>query len=592
MTIQESLPKQEIIIKDDITIMVGGQGGDGTLTVVNLFSRVFRTIGLNVYDSRNVLSRIRGGHADGLIRASIKEIYNIDDSIDILVAFEEEALRVGLDYLRPDGLIIYDTSRNELPSNNDLEKYHILTAPFGRIAADNLRRELFKNTVTFGLLGKILGFDADLLKQVVRDRYLRRGEEALQKNSEALDFGFKLFDEKVPSPIYKMRHGNNRGKIVLSGNDAVGYGFLVAGGRFFAGYPITPASDIMEWLQKTLPRFGGVVRQAEDELSVVNMAIGAAFAGARTMISTSGPGMSLITEGVGQAGGAEIPLVIVDCQRAGPTTGMPTKMEQSDLYHVVFGGHGDYPRLVLAPSTTEECFYMTVDACNLAEEYQLPVFLMLDQAIAQNNSAVNEFDLSKVRIDRGNMLTQKELEQIDVYKRYQFTDNGVSPRTVPGMKDGMHLATGNEHDEFGHISTDSKNRTMMMQKRMKKVESARKELPPPKIIGEPSAKIGFISYGSPYGAILEATEHLTEKGVKTKFLQLRTLWPLHETEISKFIDSCNTVYVVEHNISGQLSSLIKLICTKHNLKGIRKFDGTPFRPHDIVSPVLSGGKSR
>ena len=569
--------------------MVGGQGGDGTLTVVNLLSRAFRTIWLNVYDSRNVLSRIRGGHADGLVRASVREVRNIGDTIDILVAFDEEALRIGLKNLSPDGLIIYDTSRAELPGT---AKFDVITSAFGRIAADNLRRELFKNTVTYGLLGRILGFDVDLLRHVVRDRYLRKGEEALQKNSQALEMGFKIFDEKVRAPRYEIKHGDNVRKITLSGDDAAGYGFLVAGGRFFVGYPITPASDIMEWLQKILPKFGGVASQAEDELSTVNMALGAAFAGARAMIATSGPGMSLITEGVNHAGGAELPLVIVDCQRPGPTTGMPTKMEQGDLFHVTFGGHGEYPKIVLGPSTVEECFYMTVDACNIAEKYQMPVFLMLDQTLALDNETVDAFDLSKVKIERGKLLTQEELDKMSAYKRYEFTEDGASPRTVPGMQGGLCLVTGNEHDEFGHVSTEVLNRTKMMRKRMKKVESARKDLPAPKIIGEHSAKIGFISYGSPYGTILEAMQQLAAKGIRTKFLQMRTLCPLHEDGISAFIDSCDAVYVVEHNISAQLASIIKLTCAKHSIKSILKYDGTPFRPSEIVSPVVSERASK
>lgn len=578
------MPKQELIIKDDITIMVGGQGGDGTLTVVSLLSRALRTIGLNVYDSRNVLSRIRGGHADGVVRASVRDIRNIGDAIDIMLAFDEESLRIGIKALSPNGLIIYDTSRGELPK---IDKFNVITSSFGRISADNLRRELFKNTITFGLLGRILGFDADLLRQIVRDRYLRKGEEALQKNSQALELGFKIFDEKVRSEKYKIKHGEDVRKITLRGADAVGYGFLVAGGRFFVGYPITPASDVMEWLQKVLPRFGGVARQAEDELSTVNMAIGAAFAGARTMIATSGPGMSLITEGTNHAGGAEIPLVIVDCQRPGPTTGMPTKMEQGDLFHVIFGGHGEYPKIVLAPSTVEECFYITIDACNIAEKYQMPVFVMLDQTIAQNNETIDEFDLSKVRIERGKLLTQDQLDRMTTYERYGLTKDGVSPRTVPGMKGGMCLVTGNEHDEFGQVSTDVQNRTKMMQKRMEKVESARQDLPVPKIIGDHLAKIGFISYGSPYGAILEAMRLLEAKGMTTKFLQVRTLWPLHEKEVAGFIDSCKEVYVVEHNISAQLASIIKLACARNSMRSILKYDGTPFRPSEIVSSVIS-----
>ena len=340
--------------KGDITIMIGGQGGDGTLTVVALLSQTFRNIGLNVYDTRNVLSRIRGGHADGVIRASQKEVYSVGDRVEILVAFDEEAVKVAFNDLADDAVILFDDSRGRIPESLVKTGFRVFSAPLGNLVSNDLRRNIFKNTAAFAVIGRILGLEDQLLREVVKGRYERRGKEAYDANVRALELGFQVADRNIKGPIYKLTHGSSNGRILSTGNDATAFGFLVGGGRFFVGYPITPATDIMEWLAPRLPKFGGVVKQAEDELAVINMGIGAACAGARVMIATSGPGLSLMTEGIGHAGLAEVPIVIVECQRVGPSTGEPTKNEQSDLNHVVFGSHGEFPRIVISPGTNTD----------------------------------------------------------------------------------------------------------------------------------------------------------------------------------------------------------------------------------------------
>jgi Pyruvate:ferredoxin oxidoreductase and related 2-oxoacid:ferredoxin oxidoreductases, alpha subunit len=273
----------------------------------------------------------------------------------------------------------------------------------------------------------------------------------LEGNLKALEIGFRLADELGVATHYALPVSEPLDRIQIIGDEAIAFGFIVGGGRFYAGYPITPASEILEYLQANLPKFGGVAIQAEDEISAINMALGASLAGVRAMVATSGPGQDLMTEGVGQAAEAELPLVIVEVQRAGPSTGMPTKHEQSDVNHVVFGGHGDFPRIVIAPADATDCFYMTIDALNLAEKYQLPVFILIDQALAQNTQTVPEFDLTKVKIDRGKLLTQEQLNALPVYKRYEFTEDGVSARTIPGMPNGFFQVTGNEHNEWGFV---------------------------------------------------------------------------------------------------------------------------------------------
>ena len=582
--------ESKAIQKSDISIMVGGQGGDGTLTVVNLLGRVFRDFGLNIYDARNVLSRIRGGHADGVIRASTKEIFSIGDQIDVLVAFDEEAVQAGLGDLAEDAVIVFDSSKGQLSQSFRKPGFIVYSGPFGNMAASELRRNIFKNTITFGILGRLLGLDDELMKKVLVLRYERRGKEALESNLKALQLGLDFSSKNIHSAPFSLPRGSNSDKILSTGNEAAAFGFLASGGRFFIGYPITPATDIMEWLAPRLPKFGGVVKQAEDELAVINMGIGAAYTGARVMVATSGPGQSLMTEGVGHAGQAEIPIVVAECQRVGPSTGEPTKNEQSDINHVVFGSHGEFPRLVIAPGTANECFYLTSHALNLADKYQLPVFLLLDQALCQNSASIDPFDLRAISIDRGKLATEEGLAKMAVYKRYEFTPDGISWRSIPSQEGGESQVTGNEHNEFGAVSTDRVNRLRMMRKRMTKLELAKKDLPKGSIYGPSEARIGVIGFGSTFGPIIESLGQLSEKQVLVRFHQIRTIWPLLEDDLRSFIRSVDRVFVVENNYSGQLASLIKrsIPDCSEKIESVTKFDGSSFKPKEITGAIISG----
>jgi len=589
----EEATRSHAVLKNDICIMIGGQGGDGTLTVVNLLGRVFRDFGLNIYDARNVLSRIRGGHADGVIRASVKEIHSTGDDIDVLVAFDEEAVQAGLPDLADDAVIVFDSSKGQLSEASKRPGFRIYSGPFGNMAASALRRNIFKNTITFGILGRLLGLDDALLRKYLVARYERRGKEALESNLKALDLGLDYATKNIPASHYILAKGSSSDRILSTGNEAVAFAFLASGGRFFIGYPITPATDVMEWLAPRLPKFGGVVKQAEDELAVINMGIGAAYTGARVMVATSGPGQSLMTEGVGHAGEAEVPIVVVECQRVGPSTGEPTKNEQSDVNHVVFGSHGEFPRLVIAPATPNEAFYVTSQAMNLAEKYQLPVFLLLDQALCQNSASIEPFDLRKLTIERGKLATEDQLAKLPVYKRYEFTDDGVSLRSIPSQEGGESQVTGNEHNEFGAVSTDRTNRLRMMRKRMMKLERAKKDLPRGNNFGPGTAKIGIIGFGSTFGPIMESMEQLAQKGVEVRFHQIRTIWPLLEDDLHDFVDRLDKVFIVENNYSGQLASLIQANFGEFSekIESLTKFDGSSFKPKEITGAILSSMKS-
>ena len=593
MTLEQQSSQSNSEYKEDLTIMIGGQGGDGTITVVSLLGFVFRSLGLNIYDARNVLSRIRGGHADGIIRACSREIYSVGDQIDLLVAFDEDAVRAGVGELSSTGVILYDESKGKLSESLVRPGTTVYSAPLGNMAAAELRRNIFKNTAAFALVGRILGLEDQVLLDVVKSRYERRGKEAYESNLKALEIGFQIASKQVKVPRFRLKHCAKNGKILSTGNEATAFGFVVGGGRFFVGYPITPATDIMEWLAPRLPKLGGVVRQAEDELAVINMAFGASCAGARVMVATSGPGQSLMTEGVGHAGEAEVPMVIVECQRVGPSTGEPTKNEQSDINHVVFGSHGEFPRFVLAPGTPTDCFGLTIQALNLAEKYQLPVFLLLDQALCQNSATIDPFDISSVKIDRGKLATEEALSKLDSYKRYEITDDGISIRSIPSQEGGMFQVTGNEHNEFGLVSVDKTNRLRMMRKRMAKLEIAKQDLPRGINRGRSDAKVGVIGFGSTYGPIVEATNQLEKIDLPVKFHQIRTIWPLLEDDLQSFVDAVETVFVIECNYQGQLANLIRSrLDNTSKIHSITKFDGSSFKPQEIANAISAFTNSR
>ena len=418
----------------DLTVMVAGQGGDGSLTVASLLGSALGARGFELYVTRDVVSRTKGGHAAALLRASTVRRGCVGDRIDVLVAFDAEAVERAGPRVAVDGFVLFDSSLGPMPRDHTCEGVTAIQIPFGRLAVRDHRLDLYKNSLSFAVLARLLGMDDQEATEVIRSHFRRAGREAQDANVAALSTGFGHADANgLPSgegPL-KLHRGPRDPRLLITGNDAIAAGFMAAGGRFFAGYPITPASEILTFLARHLPRFGGIAMQVEDELAAVNMAIGAALTGTRAMTASSGPGISLMQEGVSQAGSAEIPLVIVDCQRAGPSTGMPTKSEQSDLGMLVHGGNGDFPRIVLAPGDPTDCFELAAAAVGLSQRLQGPVYIALDQAVAQNSATVPPFDLAAVALEPGKQMSAEDLAALPEYRRYQVTPDGSSPCT-PG----------------------------------------------------------------------------------------------------------------------------------------------------------------
>ncbi|HXW52136.1 MAG TPA: 2-oxoacid:acceptor oxidoreductase subunit alpha [Candidatus Acidoferrales bacterium] len=574
------------MITNNIEVLFGGQAGDGSLTTGDLIATVFKRMGLEIYTFKDFPSRIRGGHTNYVIRAGEHRHYGLADQVDAMVAFDLECVEKHIAEMRPGGFVIFDNSSEKLTDAVHRDDVYFYEVPLANIAKQQLGLELVRNTISLGVLGQLIGMDPTIIRGLITKQWERKGEKVVAQNIGAIEAGEQYVKEHFTRPSgYTLAARPDGERLLMMGNDAIGYGALVAGCRFMAGYPITPATDVLEWMAKYAPRYGGIVVQAEDELAAINMTIGAAYAGARAMTATSGPGQALMTEGIGLAGVVETPIVIIECARAGPSTGMPTKTEQSNLNHVIFSGHGEIPKVVISPGTVEESFYLTLTAFNLAERYQLPVFLLTEQALCQSKETIPRLELDTVAVDRGK-LSRNGGVTFGEYKRFAFAEDGVSPRVIPGTPGGMHLEPGSEHNEEGVITEDATNRSRMMEKRMHKLEAMRAELPKANVFGDRNATLAFIAFGANRGPVAETQDRLLAQGTPSRFLQLRTLWPFPEEEVRDFIRGAAHVFVVENNFTGQLERLIRYVTGPlPHMHAVRKYNGRPFRPIEILDAV-------
>ncbi|MDE3111344.1 MAG: 2-oxoacid:acceptor oxidoreductase subunit alpha [Chloroflexota bacterium] len=572
----------------DITIVAAGQGGDGSVTLVSALGELFAGRGYHVYEAREVASRVKGGVAAASLRASVDPKRCLGDATDLLVAFDAAALEQNASALAPHAYVVYDSSEGPAPRGRIPATASVIEAPLSRLAVRDLRRDLYKNSVALGLAARLLGAPDALTEETLTTHLGKLSEQLRAANVRALRAGFAYADEAgltAGSASWSLDRIEAEERVLMTGNEAIAFGFLAAGGRFFAGYPITPASEILEWLAERLPSFGGVVVQAEDELAAVNMTMGAALTGTRAMTASSGPGIALMQEGVGHAASAEIGIVIVDCQRAGPSTGMPTKPEQSDIGMLISGGNGDIPRIVLAPGDPREAFELTVLACDLADRYQGPVYVASDQALSQNATTIRPPDVRGISPDRGKLLREVDLRDAAEFRRYSLNGygDGVSPWTAFGTPGGQHLVTGNERDEWGLVTTAPAMRTRMTEKRMRKLETVRDSLPRAVVSGDPKAEIALVGSGLETGVMREAAERLAASGVATKVVQIRTLWPILE-DVLEALDGCRA-YVVEHNATGQYAAALSAAGAAARVHSILRYDGLPFRPSELVAAV-------
>ncbi|PWA13300.1 2-oxoacid:acceptor oxidoreductase subunit alpha [Pueribacillus theae] len=577
-------------MKNQLSWKVGGQQGEGIDSTGEIFAIALNRMGYYLYSYRHFSSRIKGGHTNNKIRVSTSEVRSISDDLDLLIAFDQETIDVNAHELNGNGVIIADAKFK--PRKPEGIAAQLFSVPFTEIAAE-LGTSLMKNMVAIGASSAVLGLDITIYKEVVEEIFMKKGLQIVEKNMDAIRAGYEFFNKQAGGQMenFELAKADGKRRMFMIGNDAIALGALAAGSRFMAAYPITPASEIMEFLIKKLPEVGGTVIQTEDEIAAVTMAIGANYAGTRSFTASAGPGLSLMMEAIGLSGMTETPLVIVDTQRGGPSTGLPTKQEQSDLMQMIYGTHGEIPKIVMAPSTAEEAFYDAIQAFNLAEEYQCPVILLSDLQLSLGKQTVEPFEYNKINIQRGKLIKDEqlpELENKDYFKRYELTEDGISPRVLPGTKNGIHHVTGVEHDETGKPSEAASNRKLQMEKRLRKLNNIveRFDKPVHFTLLHDEADVLLIGFNSTRGAIEEAMDRLQEDGIKANHAHIRLLHPFPANELKPIIDQAKKIVVVENNATGQLANLIKMnIGAAEKIQSVLKYDGNPFLPNDVYTKV-------
>lgn len=574
----------------DLVIRIAGESGEGVISTGELTAQAAARAGFELQTFKTFPSEIRGGQAMIQLRISDQPVYTHGDEVDVLLAFNQGAYQRNAPELKRDGVLIYDSTDFERPAAGDVACYGV---PLTEIARTELKFELGKNIVAVGLVSALFGLAREQLAGLLQERFGRKGAEVVSKNLAALDAGIRYVEERIPDRArFAIKPGPSGQKVlVVNGNQALAMGAIAAGCRNYFGYPITPATDIMEFLAAELPKIGGSVVQAEDEIAAAGMVLGASYGGVRAMTATSGPGVSLMVEMLGLASMAELPAVIVDVQRTGPSTGMPTKHEQGDLLLAVSGGHGEIQRIVLAPTTVEDAFYQMVNAFNLAERYQLPVIVLSDIVLATRTERMRRPDLGNV--SRESRLLYQPIDgngqEGEEYRRYADTPTGVSPMSVPGQPGGQYVATGLEHSEHGRPRYDPESHIKMTRKRFRKLETAAKDAPPADRFGDPGAEIGVITWGSTMGPVTEAVGMLREKGLAVEALAPKMLWPIPDHQVEEFIRGKRAVLVAEANYTGQYADLLAARY-KRDFKKVNYFGGIPFAVSQVVKAIEEVGR--
>ncbi|WP_105995847.1 2-oxoacid:acceptor oxidoreductase subunit alpha [Staphylococcus agnetis] len=576
-------------MKSQVSWKVGGQQGEGIESTGEIFATAMNRKGYYLYGYRHFSSRIKGGHTNNKIRVSTTPVHAISDDLDILVAFDQETIALNHHEMREDSVILADSKAKPVKPENCIAQLVVL--PFTEIAKE-LGTPLMKNMVAIGATSALMQLESSTFESLIQSMFEKKGDKVVNLNVEALHKGYELMTQYL-SDIegdFVLQEGSGTPHLYMIGNDAIGLGAIAGGSRFMAAYPITPASEIMEYMIEHLPKVNGTVIQTEDEIAAATMAIGANYGGVRAFTASAGPGLSLMMEAIGLSGMTETPLVIMNTQRGGPSTGLPTKQEQSDLMQMIYGTHGDIPKIVLAPTDAEDAFYLTVEAFNLAEEYQCPVILLSDLQLSLGKQTVQNLDYQRIEIRRGATLMDtidRDPDDKAYFKRYALTESGVSPRPIPGVKGGIHHVTGVEHNEEGKPSEAASNRQAQMDKRMRKTEHL--------LINEPvegddlneEVDVLYLGFISTKGAIQEGVQRLKEAGHTAHHMQLRQLHPFPSETVQKAVNNAKKVVVVEHNYQGQLANIIKMnVHLGDKLIKQTKYDGTPFLPKEIEEKGL------
>jgi 2-oxoglutarate/2-oxoacid ferredoxin oxidoreductase subunit alpha len=551
-----------------LNIVIGGEAGQGLATIGLLFAKAIVRTGYEIVVTQDYMSRVRGGHNTFAIRFGPEPIHAPKEEIDILVALNEETIDLHKDQLSERGLVVTD---NKVETRG-LKSYRV---PFEELTP----KPIFFNTAALGVLASTICGDIGVLEQLLRETFRKKGDTVVQENLDVLRRAYAW--QKGQNDIFECpAPGSGNGKrLTMDGNEAISLGALAAGCNFLSFYPMTPSTSVaLNLIGKGGP-LGLVSEQAEDEIAALNMALGASYAGARALVPTAGGGFALMTEAVSLAGMIETPVVIILGQRPGPATGLPTRTEQGDLNLALHAGHGEFARVILAPTTPEECFHLTHRAFDFAERLQTPVVLLTDQFLADSFRAVEPFDFDALpEVAR----PLKEVPNAEEYVRYALTQDGISPRLIPGFSRALVVVDSDEHTPDGHITEDHGVRVAMVEKRNRKIETMRKDFLAPHLEGPENPELLLVGWGSTRGAMLEAAQRLAEEGESVGVMSFRQLWPLDPGQFLSVFEKAGRVVMVEGNYSGQFAGIVRKETGYTPDAHIRRYDGLPFTAGYIV----------
>lgn len=576
------------MLTNDMTFLFGGAAGQGIESNGAGFTRALVRTGLYAFGLPDYMSRIRGGHNFFQVRVSEERLWTHSQAVHLVLALDAETVERHAAEVVPGGGVIYDEGLRIAPASLEGRGVRAFPMPLVAVATEAGGNPVMANIAALGAAAGIVEMDFSAMESVIAQGFARKGEDVVRANLEVARRAYGLAGERygVGFP-WKLRRVEAPRRMVISGNHAFAMGALLGGCKMVCAYPMTPATPIIEWFASHGERYGAIIKHVEDEIAAVNMAIGANYVGVRAMAATSGGGFSLMSEALGLAGMSETPLVIALSQRPGPSTGMPTRTAQGDLLFALHASQDEFPRLVLAPHTHEEAFVAGWRAFNLAEKYQTPVIVLLDHHLSSAYATLPPEDLhmENVAIDRGLFLDREALDALEgPYLRYRITENGISPRAVPGHPKAVYSATSDEHREDGHIDSESsENRTVMHAKRMRKLQTALEDIRPPLRYGPEEAEVTLLGWGSTYGAIREAVDRANAAGGSVNMVHLVDIWPFPDEVVGALLRRARRVLAVENNYGGQMAQLVRMRTGFEVAGGILKWDGRAFTPEEILA---------
>lgn len=569
-------------MKQSISIKFGGSAGQGVKTAGYITTKALKDLGWWTFSYSEYPSLIRGGHSTFQINISDVKISSVTQKVDIFVALNEESINLHYKEINNNGILLCDNDFKisaKITKHLQSKKVKIIKLTIDEIVKQNKGLPVMGNTVVIGAVWALLTNEYKFIEQQIKKIFKQKAKN-IEANLNCTKDGFKFINHNKYSK-YNLKSQSVKDRIIGTGNEVAGLATYASGCRLYCAYPMTPSTGILHYLAARAEKLGIVVKQAEDEITAVQMSIGANFSGTRSACGTSGGGLALMSESLSLVGMTETPLVVFNSQRPGPATGTPTWTEQGDLNFTVNAGHGDFPKIVIAPGDIDEVFTLVPLAFNFAEKYQTLVIILLDKYLSESWYQTEKFKDSQFKVNRGQILNKSDLKNQLNFKRYKYTSSGISTRSLPGSKGGIFVANSDEHDEKGYSTEDLMVRKTMMDKRMRKVSEIQAEIPEPKLYGPKNAKTTVICWGSQKGPILDAMKEMNENKSKLNMLHYSIVYPIKDVKLKQLAKS-NNLIMVENNYSAQFAKLLRCETGINIKRTITKYDGTPFFKDELI----------